>query len=193
MMLITTIIRINIMSQLLSINQWVDPEITVIDEGRSVTFHIQDCFDFHGYDAVGGVVLGFRLLQAVQRELNHGLPLSRRAVSLFTAFPGLGARDVFELVTRMCSEQRFELDTSFEHPVALKGVAGAFYFQFTYDAKSVELSPIEGAPSADFIATGKASKDPNASKELLAHWTNLKHELANTLLQHTAEQVIRKL
>jgi len=181
------------MTQLLPSSQWIEPEICVIDGDQLTTFHIQDCFNFHGYDAVGGVVLGFRLLQTVQRFLNQGQPLNRRSVSLYTAFPGLGARDVFELVTRMCSENRFVLDTSVEHPVALKGVAGAFYFKFGYQDKFVELSPIEGAPSADFIATGKASKDPGASVELIEHWTDLKHQLANTLLQHTADQVIRKL
>ncbi len=181
------------MTTLISSNQWLNPEISVTDGNRLTTFHIQDCLNFHGYDAVGGVVLGFRLLQAVQQHLNQGQPLDRRALSLYTAFPGLGARDVFELITRMCSENRFELDLGISHPVALKGVAGAFYFKFSYQGGSVELSPIEGAPSADFIAIGKASKDPNATAELLERWVGLKYDLANTLLQHTADQVIRKL
>lgn len=181
------------MTLLLLVAQWVDPEITVLEEGRPVTFHIQDCFNFHGYDAVGGVVLGFRLLQAVQAKLNNGQPMPRSGVSLFTAFPGLGARDVFELVTRMCSRGRFELDTSFRHPDAVEGVQGSFYFRFSLDGKTVELAPIAGAPSAEFIATGKASKAPDASPELLERWTHLKHDLANTLLQHTHAQVIREL
>jgi len=181
------------MPSLIPTEQWVDPTITVIDEGREVTFHIQDCFNFHGHDAVGGVVLGFRLLQAVQQILNDGRPFQRRELSLFTAFPGLGARDVFELVTRMCSENRFKLDINYDHPVAAKGVAGAFYYRFSYQGKEVELSPVEGAPGEEFIATGKASKDPNASPELLARWTALKYGLANTLLKLKAGQAIRQL
>lgn len=181
------------MLSLVSVEKWVNPEITVIDEGRLVNFHLQDCFRFHGHDAVGGVALGFRLLQAAQILLNQGQPMQRRAISLFTAFPGLGARDVFELVTRMCSENRFELNENFEHPCAPKGVAGAFYFRFSYQTQTAELSPVEGAPSDEFIAVGKASKLPNASAELLKHWAELKFGLANTLLQLPAEQVIRRL
>lgn len=181
------------MSKLIAVKRWVEPEITVLEGSRPVTFHIHDCFNFHGYDAVGGVVLGFRLLQAVQHRLNDGQPVDRRAVSLFTAFPGLGARDVFELITRMCSEGRFELDTTFNHPSAEKGVAGAFYFRFGYPGQSIELSPLQGAPGEEFIATGKASKDPNASPQLLERWTQLKYDLANHLLQHTSDQVIRTL
>lgn len=181
------------MNQLIPVEQWIEPEITVIDSGYASKFHIKDCFNFHGYDAVGGVVLGFRLLQAVQNRLNGGRALDRRAVSLFTAFPGQGARDVFELLTRMCSEQRFELDTAFNHPLATKGVTGAFYFRFSYAGKSIELSPVEGCPDQNFITTGKASKDPNASVQLLAQWTQLKYDLANQLLKQTSDQLIRTL
>ncbi|MFW8567005.1 hypothetical protein [Orrella sp. 11846] len=181
------------MATLIDQNLWVEPTITVLDGDVQTTFHIQDCFNFHGYDAVGGVVLGFRLMQAVQKHLNQDQPLKRHDVSLFTAFPGLGARDVFELITRMCSENRFELDIEFEHPKATKGVAGSFYYRFRYGGKTIELAPIEGAPSDDFINTGKASKDPNASAELLAHWVDVKHELANALLQSRADEVIRVL
>ena len=130
-----------IMKQLLSSKLWVDSEFSVFDGSKQIFFHLQDCFNFHGYDAVGGVVLGFRLLQAAKRYLNNNQPFQRRQLSLYTAFPGLGARDVFELITRMCSEQRFKLYENHRHSDAEKGVAGSFYFEFAYQGRSIQLAP----------------------------------------------------
>ena len=100
--------------------QWVQPHLIVQDAGHQLVFTPEDVFRYHGYDAVGGAVLGFRLLQRAIRELSPQAMPERRDISLFTAFPGLGARDCFELVTRMASERRLTLDTSFTHKDAQK-------------------------------------------------------------------------
>lgn len=49
--------------RLIPSTEWVSPSLTVADCGQPIAFTLQDAFNYHGYDAVGGVVLGFRLLQ----------------------------------------------------------------------------------------------------------------------------------
>lgn len=181
--------------KLIPLDSWVDPTLKVLDGHDVLQFHIQDAFNYHGYDAVGGVVLGFRLLQKMSALLRTDeCPLiQRRELSLFTSFPGLGARDCFELVTRMVSEKRIVVDTAFNHPNAQEGVEGRFFFQFQYHNTKVQLAPIEGYPGEQFIALGKASKQPHFTHEQQLQWRDAKFELANTLLSADAGAVIRVL
>lgn len=178
---------------LIPATEWAEPRLTVADGRDLMTFHMQDAYNFHGYDAAGGVALGFRLLQKAAALLSPGEPMQRRELSLFTSFPGLGARDCFELVTRLVSDQRFALDTSFADTTAQEGVAGRFHFAFTYRGRTVTLAPVEGYPRPDFIALGKASKLPGFSAEQQQAWRNAKFSLANTLLSAGPDDVIRVL
>lgn len=174
--------------------QWIEPYFTIADGSDTFRFHIQDAFNYHGYDAVGGVVLGFRLLQRTA-DLLVTKPelLQRRELSLFTAFPGLGARDCFELITRMVSDQRIVVDTHFSDTTAQIGIHGRFHFQFSYRQKAVALAPIEGYPGEAFLKIGAASKLANPSEQTMLQWQQAKYDLANTLLAHPAEDVIRIL
>ena len=181
-------------SRLLESPAWVLPTIDVSDGGFPMRFSIQDAFNYHGYDAPGGVALGFRLLQRAFSLLVPGeVYPDRRGLSLFTAFPGLGLRDTMELVTRLVTEDRFRLDTAFDDPRAQEGVAGRFYYRFTYEKRSVELAPLEGYPGEEFVRLGKASKVPGFDGEEAEAWRNAKYQLANTLLGAPAEAVIRIL
>ena len=174
-------------------SEWVSPSITVLDNGRPITFTIRNVLDYHGYDAVGGSVLGFRLLQRALAILSpEGLP-ERRELHLFTNFPGLGARDAFELVCRVVTGGRFTLDKDFVDPRTPEGVTGGVYFRFSYGDRVVELAPIEGQPSPRFIAAGRASKKPDADEAVFHEWKTVKYELANLLLGADASSVIRVL
>lgn len=175
-------------------SQWMEPTLTVADNDREITFSIQDAFNYHGYDAVGGVVLGFRLLQrAIELLVKPGEQLQRRELTLFTAFPGLGARDCFELVARIVTENRITVDTAFSGSDAQKGIAGSFYFRFGYRGNQVALAPIAGYPDAEFLNVGRASKLAGATPETQRQWRNAKYTLANTLLSARCQDVIRIL
>ena len=186
--------------QLIAPSQWVEPTLKINDQNDALTFHIQDALNYHGHDAVGGVVLGFRLLQKaifVWQQFFETSTIERRAVSLFTAFPGLGARDCFELVTRMATGQRIYVDTSLIPPMSLAGVEGSFYFKFDYKhekkSHSIALAPINGYPSEAFLALGKASKKADFTPEQELAWKNAKLTLANTLLSTHFNDVVQEL
>ncbi|MDR0577779.1 MAG: hypothetical protein LBI87_09660 [Candidatus Accumulibacter sp.] len=175
-------------------SRWVAPTLAVADDGLPIVFSIQEAFNYHGYDAVGGVALGFRLLQrAVALLADEGELPERRGLTLFTAFPGMGARDVFELVSRVVTEGRFTLDVDFTHPGAQKGIAGSFYFEFGYRGRRVALAPAAGQPPEEFLAAGRASKRADATAETRRKWIEAKYRLANTLLGIDARDAIRVL
>lgn len=173
---------------------WIAPGLTVADDGLPTVFTLQDAFNYHGYDSVGGVVLGFRLLQrAISLLVREGELLERRELALFTAFPGLGMRDVMELVNRIVTENRFTLDTGFTHSAAPQGIAGSFYFRFDYRGNSVALAPVAGQPPAEFFALGRASKGADATPDTLRQWTDAKFRLANILLAMNALDAVQVL
>lgn len=181
-------------SNLIPVSQWVMPTLSVADGDHLFSFSIQNAFNYHGYDAVGGVVLGFRLLQrAISLLTPQDEPLQRRELALFTAFPGMGARDCFELVTHMVSENRFILDIDFDQTEAQQGIAGCFYFEFSYRGKKVSLAPVAGLPTAEFLKIGRASKQSDATPEVQRQWMAAKYQLANTLLTVLPMDAIRVL
>ena len=178
---------------LIPIEQWQAPQIEVCDADEHLSFHMQDALRYHGYDAVGGVVLGFRLLQqAIAQLAPEALP-QRRAFEVLTAFPGLGFRDCMELITRCVSENRFHLNTNLHNPQVQEGVQGRLHFEFGYHGQRIVLSPIAGALSAEFIALGRASKQPGFTQQQQQAWRQAKFALANTLLVAQAQDVIRVL
>ncbi|EGT3611607.1 hypothetical protein FAP59_18670 [Morganella morganii] len=179
---------------LIPVAKWVMPTLSVADDHQLFSFSIQNAFNYHGYNAVGGVVLGFRLLQrAISLLTPQDEPLQCRELSLFTAFPGMGARDCFELVTRMVSENRFILDVNFDQTEAQQGLAGRFYFEFSYRGKKVSLAPVAGQPTTEFLKMGRASKQPDATPEVQRQWMSAKYQLANTLLTVSPMDAIRVL
>lgn len=183
------------MQQLMTSSSWVEPTLQVKDQDDVLTFHIQDVFNYHGYDAVGGVVLGFRLLQKALKlfQPSPNELIERREVSILTAFPGLGARDCFELVTRMATENRIETRPDMNCPDVVQGVKGSFYFEFRHQGQVARLSTMPGAPSPSFVQLGKASKMPDVTQEGQRAWRHAKYELANALLISRCDEVVRVL
>jgi len=178
---------------LLPAEQWLAPTLEVRDEGTLLSFHIRDALNYHGPDAVGGVVLGFRLLQKALACLSPQEAPERRAIGVFTAFPGLGARDCFELVTRGFTEGRYQVDTGFTDTTAQEGVVGRMHFRFSYRDQTVVLAPVQGAPSATFISLGRASKRADCTPQQHQQWRQAKTDLANSLLVTHSDDVIRVL
>ena len=176
---------------------WVEPYLVVLDCGRAVHFHIGDILKYHGLDSVGGAILGFRLLQRAFAELSPEGPAERRELSLFTSFPGFGARDAFELVARMITDGRYKADPGFIDERAPEGVTGRCYFRFFLRGRSLELAPPPGVPNADFLRWGRASKQIGPDSEeydaIMRRWRQAKFTLASVLLGLDCRSALRVL
>jgi hypothetical protein len=65
---------------------------------------------YHGGGSPAGVAMAFQVLARALPLLAPEAPLERRELAITTAFPGPGARDGFELVTRAVSDRRYTID-----------------------------------------------------------------------------------
>lgn len=173
--------------------QWIDPVMTLREGADSMDYHLRAAIAYHGMDSIGGVVLGFRILQHAI-DLYEGEEIPQRGdIHITTAFPGGGAKDSFEYLVRAVSQARYHCDTALSHPDAQLGFSGCFYFRVQIGDVVYELSPIPGQPPETFFTAGSRAFELAHDHSAQRHWRNEKIRLANTLLMLPAAQCIRQL
>lgn len=159
--------------------------VEVVDQGRNLHFGFDDLMRYHGPAFPGGVAHGFVVMQLALPLLDPDGPPERREIRLDTAFPGPGARDGIELVTRAVTEDRYVVDPALGRPD--RGTTLERYvFRFSYRDRVVRLEIREGFVTDEFIAL---SRRPGRTAEEEAHLTVLKQEMADRLLGVPAEEV----
>ena len=84
--------------------------IEVLAAGKLLSFRFDEMLNYHGPGFPGGVAHGFKVMQRAFPLPDDGNLLERREISFVTAFPGTGARDAFELVTRCLTDGRYVVD-----------------------------------------------------------------------------------
>ncbi|MCD8338959.1 MAG: hypothetical protein LUC43_01980 [Burkholderiales bacterium] len=148
-----------------------------VNSELSIPFHA--CILYHGYDSIGGLSLGFRLLQWGLEYLSDGSEVpSRDDITFKTAFPGPGVRDAVEMVTRAVSRHRYEILAVKDAPdFAPEGVYGKMYFEIGLKGRVVKVALKPGVLPQDFIEMGRLVKSGNTSFEVLDQWEKLKHRL----------------
>ncbi len=155
--------------------------ITVLDDGLKLEIPFDALLLYHGRDSIGGLALGFRLLEFAFKHLTPNAPPERREITFETGFPGPGLRDAVEMVTRAVTRGAFTVD---EHPPATapEGVYGRMIFTVGVGTKRITLQLVEGALPTEFITVGRAVKAGGADDALNARWRALKEALALAVL-----------
>ena len=107
-----------------------------IDGSIEITF--DDVKKFHGTRSLCGLTVGFTVLRAAWASLSDGKPLDRNDISVATAFPGPGARDAVEMVTRAVTRGAFKVvsDKQPNDQIA-EAAKGAYWYRcllYTSDA-----------------------------------------------------------
>jgi hypothetical protein len=167
--------------------------LKVRDGGDVQLIGFEDMVKYHGRLNIGGVALAFKVLEhAFGRLSPHEVP-QRDQISIFTAFPGTGAIDGFEMVTRAVTQGRFELDENYDAPKALPGVSGCFYFRITYRGRTLAVTPRAGLIPERFFELGRKRKAGKASPEEIVEFQGMKEALADALLSLKAEDIFEEL
>ncbi|MCC7049848.1 MAG: hypothetical protein IT562_24285 [Alphaproteobacteria bacterium] len=156
--------------------------IRIRDHGDELAIGFEDCVKYHGRTSIGGVALGYRLLERAFRDLCVDAVPEREKVSVLTAFPGPGLRDALEMVARVVTREAYRCDPACAPPNAPDAVVGRLYFEIAYDGRRARYVPPPGAMSAEFIRLGRMTKSGQASAADAARWTELKEELALTVM-----------
>jgi hypothetical protein len=161
------------------------PPLDVLDQGQPLRFRVDDLMRYHGPLAPGGVAHGFTAMARAFPLISPGEPPERREIRLSTAFPGPGARDAFELVTRAVTEGRYLVDRGLER--ADRGhILERYVFRFDYRGNTVTLVLRDGYVTEEFITLSRT--DPR-SAEQERHLCVLKREMADRLLGAPVDQV----
>lgn len=159
--------------------------IEVLDDRTPLSFTYADLMRYHGPRFPGGVAHAFKVLE-------RGLPLldaegvQRREITVRTAFPGPGARDAFELVTRAVTDGgRYVVDDGLGRPQRGRTLE-RYVFRLGHRDRSVTVQLREGFVVEEFIALSRAGTRTATEERRL---TVLKQEMADRLLASPATEV----
>ena len=159
--------------------------IVVHEDGRPLTYTIEDLNRYHGFGFPGGVAHAFKVMQRALPLLSPDAPPERREITIRTPFKGQGARDAFEMVTRASTEARYTIDETLlalERGEILKG----YVFVLGYRDREVKLIIREGIVREEFILLGrKLDRTPEEDARL----ATLKQDMAERLLRLPADEV----
>lgn len=161
-------------------------QLTVLDNNKALSFSFDEALNYHGGGFPGGVAHGFKMLEAALPHLNGGRLVERRKLQVLTAFPGPGARDAVELITRANTESRYEVDINAGDTAAVEAARGRYWFRLTYGNTVVELTIQPGIIDPEFIALGRK---PDRTPEEEARQDVLKQDMADRIMALPAGQV----
>jgi hypothetical protein len=160
--------------------------LEVVEAGTLLRFGYADLLRYHGPGFLGGVAHGFKVLSRALPLLARGAPPERRAIRVETAFPGPGARDAIEMVTRAVSDGRYDLDLALPGPPAPEAARGRYLFRLHHFGTTVTLVLRPGQMQQAYM---DLSRKPMRSAAEEAELEALKAEMAARLNASPAAQV----
>ncbi len=160
--------------------------ITVREDGTPISYSYDDLIRYHGPGFPGGVAHAFRVMGRTLPMLGAPGEIERREITITTSFPGPGARDAFEMVTRAVTDgERYVLDPSMARPDRGR-VLERYVFRLDYRGRSATVLIRPGFVTEEFINLARATERTQEQERRLAV---LKREMADRLLAKPAEEV----
>lgn len=160
--------------------------LTVREGGVAIDYALADLLKYHGPLFPGGVALGLKVMERAFALLAAPGTIERRDVRIETAFPGPGARDAFEMVTRAVTGDRFTLDRSLGTPDMPGGKDWRYFFRLRYRGGTAELAVRHGLVLPEFLALS-AKTDRTAAEE--REVMRLRQDLSDRLMAAPADQI----
>ena len=160
--------------------------LVVLDQGESISISFDDLLKYHGRSSIAGVAHAFKAMERAFPLLSPGGPPDRADLTVESGFPGGGARDGFEMVTRAVTGDRYQLAPEGAGAGAPEAPGGHFYFRLGYRGVAVDLVLRPGLVPEEFLEV--ACRD-NPSPAQAAHAQQLKEEMAARLLSLPADEV----
>jgi hypothetical protein len=157
--------------------------ITINDVDGPIEITFDDLKKFHGTRSICGLTVGYTVLRAAWEKLSDGEPLDRDNIAVETAFPGPGARDAVEMITRAVSREAFKVvsDKQPDEHIA-EAAKGAYWYRITANGKSVELGLKQQVLPDDFIRLRRLLLAGEANEQDKQTFRGLQKELSSRLL-----------
>ena len=162
--------------------------LEILDQGDLISLSFDDLLKYHGRSSIAGVAHAFKAMERAFPLLSPGTPPDRGELTVESGFPGDGAKDAFEMVTRAVTGGRYgptEVPAGVDAPIA---PGGHFFFRLGYRGRVVELT-LEGGLVPDEFLDVACKEAPTPADAERAR--QLKEEMAQRLLSLPAEAVYR--
>lgn len=156
--------------------------LRVHEDGEPIEFGFDEILRYHGHASPAGVAHAFKVMERAFPLLDAGMPVERREVEIVTPFPGDGARDAFELVTRAVTGNRYTVEAR----PGRGPTPASFAFHLSYRGRDVRLRLRPGHVSEEFIELAGKAGLSEAEQDRL-RW--LKLEMTDRLLRQEAAEV----
>ncbi|MGI8809155.1 MAG: hypothetical protein ACR2KK_15215 [Acidimicrobiales bacterium] len=160
--------------------------LVVCDQGESISIAFDDLLKYHGRSSIAGVAHAFKAMERAFPLLSPGEPPERSDITVDSGFPGGGARDAFEMVTRAVTGDRYRLASAPPAVEAPEAPGGHFFFRLGYRGAVVELVARAGLVSDEFLQVA-CRESPTPAEADRAQ--QLKEEMAERLLSLPADEV----
>lgn len=160
--------------------------LVVLDSGESISISFDDVLKYHGRSSIAGAAFAFKAMERAFPLLSAAEPPERQAITVESGFPGGGARDAFEMVTRAVTGDRYRVTPKPAAVAAPEAPGGHFFFRLGYRGTAVDLVARAHLVPQDFLQLA-CREDPTPAQAARAR--QLKEELAARLLGLRAEEV----
>ncbi len=160
--------------------------LVVRDQGESISISFDDLLKYHGRSSIAGVAHAFKAMERAFPLLSPGEPPERSDIAVESGFPGGGARDAFEMVTRAVTGDRYRLVTKPAGIEAPEAPGGHFFFRLGYRGTEVDLVARASLIPEEFLELA-CREAPTPAEAVRAQ--QLKEEMADRLLSLPADEV----
>jgi len=160
--------------------------LVVLDQGASISLSFDDLLKYHGRSSIAGVAHAFKAMERAFPLLSPGEPPERYEITVESGFPGGGARDAFEMVTRAVTGDRYGLASEPVMADAPEAPGGHFSFRLGYRGTVVDLVARAGLVPEEFLQLA-CREAPTPAEAVRAQ--QLKEEMAERLLGLPADEV----
>jgi hypothetical protein len=160
--------------------------LVVLDQGESISISFDDLLKYHGRSSIAGVAHAFKAMERAFPLLSPGEPPERYDITVESGFPGGGARDAFEMVTRAVTGDRYGVASDLAPTGAPPAPGGHFFFRLGYRGTVVDLVARAGLVPDEFVDV--ACRDAPTEAEA-ARAQQLKEDMAARLLSLPPDEV----
>ena len=160
--------------------------LVVRDQGDSISISFDDVLKYHGRSSIAGVAHAFKAMERAFPLLSPGEPPERQDIAVESGFPGGGARDAFEMVTRAVTGDRFRVTSKPAEIEAPEAPGGHFFFRLGYRGTLVDLVARADLVPEEFLQLA-CREAPTPAEAVRAR--QLKEEMAARLLGLPADEV----
>lgn len=165
--------------------------VRVSDRDDILTINFDNLVNYHGRAAICGLSVTYKVIQCgFEALVGDGAP-DREKLSVLSAFPGPGARDAFELIGRVVTNGRYEVDKTIPPSEQIsEAAAGSYYFRIDHGDRSVELGVKPGVVRQEFIDLKRKQTKKLASPEDLTRLRELQFEMSERVLPQDPSEIV---